>query len=84
MATGLDRAAGMGMVLLGGLIFIYYSIWIIVLPFVESGHILHQFFLPRMYSVIIPVVAGVILLGVIGVFITVIMLKNTKKPKKSN
>ena len=30
-ATGLDRAAGFGMMLLSALIFTYYTIWIIVL-----------------------------------------------------
>ena len=35
-------------------------------PFVEKGHPIQRLFLPRMYAVIIPVVAGVILLGIIG------------------
>ena len=35
-------------------------------PFVEKGHPIQRLFLPRMYAVIIPVVAGLVLLGVIG------------------
>ena len=37
-------------------------------PFVEKGHAIQRLFPPRMYAVIIPVVAGVALLGIIGNF----------------
>ena len=40
-ATGLDRAAGFGMMLLSALIFTYYTIWIIVL--VSMRMWLHDF-----------------------------------------
>jgi hypothetical protein len=43
-----------------------FSFYLILQPFVETGHLLHKLFLPRMYAVIIPIVAGVILLGIIG------------------
>ncbi|CAH3164299.1 unnamed protein product [Porites evermanni] len=79
-ATGTDRAAGYGMMLVSALIFVYYTIWVIFLPFVEKGHPIQRLFLPRMYAVIIPVVAGLVLLGVIGIFVAVVMLKS-KKPK---
>ena len=32
----------------------------------EKGHPIQRLFLPRIYAVIIPVIAGVLLLGVIG------------------
>ena len=32
----------------------------------DSGHIIHSYFLPRLYAVTIPVVAGVALLSLIG------------------
>ena len=35
-------------------------------PFVEKGHAIQRLFPPRMYAVIIPVVAGLVLLGIIG------------------
>ncbi|KXJ18706.1 dolichol phosphate-mannose biosynthesis regulatory protein [Exaiptasia diaphana] len=84
MATGLDRVAGLGMSLLGVLIFVYYTLWVIFLPFLEPGHVLHKAFLPRAYAVIIPIAAGVVLLGLIGVFIAVVLLKSKKSEKKSN
>ncbi|KAG7235550.1 hypothetical protein INR49_002597 [Caranx melampygus] len=54
-ATGVDQAAGMSLVIFSLLLFTYYSIWVIVLPFVDSDHVLHKYFLPREYSVILPV-----------------------------
>lgn len=35
-------------------------------PFIDSAHAIHRFFLPREYAVIIPVVAGLLLLLFIG------------------
>ncbi|PIK53166.1 putative dolichol phosphate-mannose biosynthesis regulatory protein, partial [Apostichopus japonicus] len=61
-ATGSDQAVGYGIVLFAGAVFIYYSLWVIILPFVEPGQFLHQLFLPRAYAVILPLVAGVVLL----------------------
>ena len=35
-------------------------------PFIDSDHGIHRYFLPREYAVIIPVVAGLLLLLFIG------------------
>ncbi|NXY27173.1 DPM2 protein, partial [Atrichornis clamosus] len=53
-------------------------------PFIDSDHGIHQYFLPREYAVIIPVVAGLLLLLFIGVFIMVVMWKSRKPAKKSD
>ncbi|KAF0031873.1 hypothetical protein F2P81_016428 [Scophthalmus maximus] len=50
-------------------------------PFVDSDHVLHQYFLPREYSVILPGIAAVILLLCVGAFTAFIMWKS-RKPKK--
>ncbi|KAI4877417.1 hypothetical protein NFI96_011713, partial [Prochilodus magdalenae] len=71
MATGADQAVGLGLVGFSLLLFTYYTIWVIVLlepfllfpqPFVDSDHVIHNYFLPREYSVILPGVAALILL----------------------
>ncbi|XP_039620293.1 dolichol phosphate-mannose biosynthesis regulatory protein isoform X1 [Polypterus senegalus] len=81
MATWTDRAVGMGLVVFSILLFTYYSIWVIVLPFVNSDHAIHHYFLPREYSVILPVVAALVLVLFIGGFITVVLWKNKQKKK---
>uniref|UniRef100_A0A8V1AC08 Dolichol phosphate-mannose biosynthesis regulatory protein n=2 Tax=Gallus gallus TaxID=9031 RepID=A0A8V1AC08_CHICK len=84
MATATDRAVGFGLVAFSLILFVYYTLWIIVLPFIDSDHSIHQYFLPREYAVIIPVVAGLLLLLFIGVFIMVVMWKSRKPAKKSD
>ncbi|XDV20751.1 hypothetical protein PO909_026016, partial [Leuciscus waleckii] len=80
-ATGADQAVGFGLVGFSLLLFTYYTIWVIVLPFVDSDHVIHSYFLPREYSVILPGVAALILLLCVGTFIGVVTWKN-RKPKK--
>ncbi|KAJ7988229.1 hypothetical protein DPEC_G00321430 [Dallia pectoralis] len=81
MATGADRAVGLGLVGFSLLLFTYYTIWVVILPFVENDHVVHQYFLPREYSVILPGIAALILLLCVGTFIGVVMWKS-RKPKK--
>ncbi|XP_046578014.1 dolichol phosphate-mannose biosynthesis regulatory protein-like [Haliotis rubra] len=84
MATGADQVAGMGMVGLAGFIFSYYTLWVIVLPFVEPDQWLHQFFPDRFYAIAVPLIAGVLALVLIGLFMVIVTIKkNAKKVKKS-
>uniref|UniRef100_A0A8C7E994 Dolichol phosphate-mannose biosynthesis regulatory protein n=1 Tax=Nothoprocta perdicaria TaxID=30464 RepID=A0A8C7E994_NOTPE len=84
MATITDQVVGFGMVAFSLTVFVYYTVWIIVLPFIDSEHGIHRYFLPREYAIIIPVVAGLLLLLFIGIFIVVVMWKNRKPAKKSD
>ncbi|XP_036606755.1 dolichol phosphate-mannose biosynthesis regulatory protein [Trichosurus vulpecula] len=84
MATGTDQVVGFGLVVFSLVTFIYYTIWVIILPFIDSDHIIHKYFLPREYAIIIPLVAGLFLLLFVGLFITYVMLKNRKPAKKTN
>ncbi|KAM6371910.1 dolichol phosphate-mannose biosynthesis regulatory protein [Pluvialis apricaria] len=84
MATATDQVVGFGLVAFSLVLFVYYTLWIIILPFIDSDHGIHQYFLPREYAVIIPVVAGLLLLLFIGVFIMVVMWKSRKPAKKSD
>uniref|UniRef100_A0A8D2LTJ0 Dolichol phosphate-mannose biosynthesis regulatory protein n=1 Tax=Varanus komodoensis TaxID=61221 RepID=A0A8D2LTJ0_VARKO len=65
-ATATDQLVGYGLVAFSLVLFAYYTIWIIILPFMESDHQIHKYFLPREFSVIIPVVAGLLLLLFVG------------------
>ncbi|XP_046906945.1 dolichol phosphate-mannose biosynthesis regulatory protein [Hypomesus transpacificus] len=81
MATGTDQAVGMSLVGFSLFLFTYYTIWVIILPFVDGDHVVHKYFLPREYSVILPGIAALLLLLFIGTFIGVVTWKN-RKPKK--
>lgn len=83
MATGSDQAVGYGMVTLAGAIFAYYTVWVIILPFADKDHFIHSLFLPRLYAILLPVSAGVIVLLLLGGFIGYIMMKKDSKKKVS-
>ncbi|CAH2316204.1 dolichol phosphate-mannose biosynthesis regulatory [Pelobates cultripes] len=83
MATSSDRVAGAGLVAFSSLLFVYYTVWVICLPFIDSDHVIHSFFLPREYSVLLPLLAALIVLLFIGLFVTIIMWKGRSPKSKS-
>lgn len=63
------------MVGISGVIFTYYTIWVIILPFVEEDHVVHKFFLDRFYAIAVPItLACIAVLGLVG-FVTFSMRK---------
>lgn len=53
------------------------------MPFIDSQHVIHKYFLPRAYAVLLPLAAGLLLLLFVGLFITYVMLKSQKITKKA-
>ncbi|XP_033047968.1 dolichol phosphate-mannose biosynthesis regulatory protein isoform X2 [Trachypithecus francoisi] len=53
------------------------------MPFIDSQHVIHKYFLPRAYAVAIPLAAGLLLLLFVGLFITYVMLKSERATKKA-
>lgn len=74
---------GLGLVAVSLIIFTYYTAWVILLPFIDSEHVIHKYFLPRAYAVAIPLAAGLLLLLFVGLFITYVMLKSERVTKKA-
>jgi dolichyl-phosphate mannosyltransferase polypeptide 2 regulatory subunit len=61
----------------------YFVSLVPIQPFVDSDHFIHKYFLPQEYAILIPVIAGVVLLSFLSVFVGLVMLKSKKK-KKTN
>ncbi|XP_073009580.1 dolichol-phosphate mannose synthase subunit 2 [Typha latifolia] len=74
-----DKAVGFMLSAISLSIFTYYTFWVVILPFVDSDHFIHKYFLPQEYAIFIPVFAGVSLLSFLCVFIGFVMLKSKKK-----
>lgn len=64
----------MGMILIGlsTVIFLYYTAWVAMLPFVPEGNVLHAFFPPQMYAVAIP--ATLLSVGVTAIVLVASLL----------
>uniref|UniRef100_F7CLZ5 Dolichol phosphate-mannose biosynthesis regulatory protein n=2 Tax=Cercopithecinae TaxID=9528 RepID=F7CLZ5_MACMU len=78
-----NQVVGLGLVAVSLIIFTYYTAWVILLPFIDSEHVIHKYFLPRAYAVAIPLAAGLLLLLFVGLFITYVMLKSERVTKKA-
>ncbi|KAM0059214.1 putative dolichyl-phosphate beta-D-mannosyltransferase [Helianthus debilis subsp. tardiflorus] len=74
-----DRAIGFILASISVTIFTYYTFWVIILPFVDEDHFIHNYFLPQEYAILLPVYAGVCLICFLSVFIGYVMLKSKKK-----
>ncbi|CAF9903144.1 MAG: hypothetical protein HETSPECPRED_000131 [Heterodermia speciosa] len=75
----LDKLVGLAMLVLASVVFLYYTTWTLLMPFVDNGHPLHDFFPPRVWAIRIPVI--LILLGsaVVGSFLSLVMIRSNRK-----
>jgi dolichol phosphate-mannose biosynthesis regulatory protein len=102
MAVG-DKLLGLILLLAAGFIFVYYTIWVLVLvskrnkkfcsirnlthvnfdmqPFVEEKAVLNLF-PPRIYAIAIPAALLVLAITLIGSFIGLVLINESKKSKK--
>ena len=83
MASLTDKLFGQSLMLFASLLLIYYTLWVIILPLIESSHYVHQYFLPRLYALIIPIILGLFALVFVGIFVCcVLCLEGTKEKDK--
>ncbi|OAR00793.1 hypothetical protein LLEC1_07452, partial [Akanthomyces lecanii] len=74
-----DRLVGLAMLVAATVVFLYYTVWTLLMPFVDDDHPLQNFFLPRVWAIRIPVI--LILLGsaVVGSFLGMVMIRSNRK-----
>ncbi|GJP42657.1 hypothetical protein CLOM_g2196 [Closterium sp. NIES-68] len=84
MGDTVDRVVGGVLVLIALTVFSYYSVWVLVTPFLPDGHFINALFLPRIYAVLIPAAAAVLMLGFVLVFFAVVLLGQKSKKAKSS
>ncbi|RHZ56298.1 hypothetical protein Glove_402g50 [Diversispora epigaea] len=76
-----DKALGATMLLTSVALFTYYTIWALIMPFVDKGHHLQQYFPPRTYAIKIPVVLLLVGLTVAITFLSLVMIKSSNSKK---
>ena len=77
----MDRAIGFVLLAFSIALYVYYSLWVLVTPFVEDGHFLLQLFPDKHWAIIIPSVTLIVGLSVIGALIGLLMIKGGAKTK---
>ncbi|KAK9450016.1 dolichol phosphate-mannose biosynthesis regulatory [Limtongia smithiae] len=69
---------------ISSVVFLYYTVWALFLPFVDDTHPVQNFFPAREWVIRIPVIILLTAVGVIGSFLgTVMVLSNRPRPKAS-
>ncbi|KAI8391470.1 dolichol phosphate-mannose biosynthesis regulatory [Radiomyces spectabilis] len=85
MGTGADKTVGAVAFFSAVTIFTYYTIWALLMPFVDEGHPLHNYFPPWEYAIRVPLIILIVGLTVIFTFLGLVMIKSknnqTKKAK---
>jgi len=73
-----DRLFGWALLSFSATLFLYYTTWVLVIPFINKGHFLHNYFLPQQYAITIPITLLCIGLTVIFTFLGWVMVKSKK------
>ncbi|KAJ2724850.1 Dolichol phosphate-mannose biosynthesis regulatory protein [Coemansia sp. Benny D115] len=79
-----DKAVGATLLAIGTFVLSYYSIWTLIIPFVDEDHPARMLFPPQWYAIALPVFLLVV--GVTGIFgfLSFVMLKSAKKTAKKS
>ncbi|KAF2663879.1 dolichol phosphate-mannose biosynthesis regulatory [Microthyrium microscopicum] len=75
----LDKLVGLSMLLVATTVFFYYTVWTILMPFVDDDHSLHSFFPPRVWAIRIPVILILLGIAVVGSFLSTVMIRSNRK-----
>ncbi|KAF8535092.1 dolichol phosphate-mannose biosynthesis regulatory, partial [Trichophaea hybrida] len=77
----LAQLAGLSMIIVATVVFIYYTIWALFMPFVDENIELHNFFPPRIWAIRIPVAIVLLGVAVVGSFLSMVMIKSGQKKR---
>ncbi|KAG2198070.1 hypothetical protein INT47_011905 [Mucor saturninus] len=59
-------------------LFVYYSTWTLIMPFVDEGHPSHNYFPAWKYAVKIPLLIAILLFTIVFTFLSLIMIKSKR------
>jgi len=72
------------MLLTASIVFVYYTIWTILLPFFDASSPIHDYFPSREWAIRLPAFVLVVGLAVIGTFVGLtIIAENRKQAQKA-
>lgn len=74
-----DKLVGLAMLVAATVVFLYYTIWTLLMPFVDDDHPLQNFFLARVWAIRIPVILLLVGSAVVGSFLGIVMIRSNRK-----
>ncbi|KIX01540.1 uncharacterized protein Z518_09266 [Rhinocladiella mackenziei CBS 650.93] len=69
----------MAMLIAATIIFLYYTLWTLLMPFVDEDHPLQSLFPPRVWAIRIPVILTLLGSAVVGTFLAMVMIRSNRK-----
>ncbi|RMD39960.1 hypothetical protein DV735_g5184, partial [Chaetothyriales sp. CBS 134920] len=75
----LDKLIGMALLVVATTVFLYYTIWTLLIPFVDDDHPLQSLFPPRVWAIRIPVILILLASTVVGSFLSMVMIRSQRK-----
>ncbi|ORZ18915.1 dolichol-phosphate mannosyltransferase 2 [Absidia repens] len=81
MGTGIDKLIGTVGFFVSSSLFIYYTVWVLLMPFVDDGHFLHNYFPNSRHAIRIPLVIMILTLTIIFTFLGTVMVKSKHSRK---
>ncbi|KAK9233975.1 dolichol phosphate-mannose biosynthesis regulatory [Lipomyces kononenkoae] len=72
---------GHGIFIFSTLAFLYYTIWTLIMPFVDTTHPFQSLFPPREWAIRIPVMILLLTMGIIGSFVGIVMVRSNAAPR---
>ncbi|KDO26995.1 hypothetical protein SPRG_07708 [Saprolegnia parasitica CBS 223.65] len=76
MGASSDQTVGAILLAISVSTFAYYTLWVIITPFVDKDHVVQGFFPDRHYAIAIPAILLVIFLTICSTFIGLVMIKS--------
>eukprot|EP01038_Epipyxis_sp_PR26KG_P015133 gene15133-20372_t len=77
-----DKILGFLLLSVSLVIFTYYSIWVLILPFIEKDHPIFKYFLPKEFAISIPATILVIVMVAVGLFVGSVLRNEAIRNKK--
>lgn len=59
-------------------LYVYYTLWVLVTPFIDGGHVIQNLFPPREWALSLPITIGVFGMSAVGTFFGLVMIKTRK------
>lgn len=82
--NNIDRILGSGLIALSIIIFIYYTTWVFITPFLDTDHILTSIYPDRYYALLIPLLLLVSAITVVCSVLIYIVINNNIKKRNTN
>jgi len=78
-----DKIVGLLFLGISLFVFSYYTIWVFITPFFEHHYITEEFFPPREWAIIVPIILIIIGITAVASFISYVLITDKRKKKQN-